>query len=137
MEYLGYIINVGLLEDPDKITSIFEYPIPSNVKELRRFLGMASSYTRFIPEFLTIVAPLNLLLRKKQHWLWADEHNIAFKQIKSSLVSVPILSCPNFIVLFELQTLASTSSIGAVLTQKIDGIENIISYASRSLLSAE
>ena len=66
VKYLGYLVNEnGLLVDPDKVSLILEYPTPRNVKELRRFLGMASWYRRFIPNFSSVVAPLNLLLRKE------------------------------------------------------------------------
>ena len=105
------------------------------MKELRRFLGMASWYRRFIPNYSTIVAPLNLLLRKKQPWIWSDKQSSAFYQIRNCLINTPILSCPNFNIPFELQTDAST--LGAVLTQQVDGIEYVISYASRSLADAE
>ena len=126
----------GLLVDPEKISPILEYPVPINMKELRRFLGMASWYRRFILNFSKIVAPLNLLLRKKQPWIWSDNQSSAFYQIRNYLINAPILSCPNFNIPFKLQTDASTSGLGAVLTQG-DGIEHVISYASRSLVGAE
>ena len=78
-------------------------------------------------------APLNLLLKKKQRWFWSDEQRLAFEQIKLYLVEAPILSCPNFSIPFVLQTDASFTGLGAVLTQTLDGLEHVISYASRSL----
>ena len=53
------------------------------------------------------------------------------------MVQAPILSCPNFHVPFELQTDASNTGIGAVLTQTIEAVEHVVSFASRSLLEAE
>ena len=138
MKYLGYMVNEnGLLVDPEKISPILEYPVPRNMEELRRFLAMASWYRRFIPNCSTIVAPLNPLLRKKQPWIWSDKQSSAFYQIRNCLINAPILSCPNFNIPLELRTDASASGLDAVLTQQVVGIEHVISYASRPLVSAE
>lgn len=59
VKYLGYIVNdKGLMVDPDKLIPILEYPVPTNLKEIRRLLGIASWYRRFIPNFSSIAAPL-------------------------------------------------------------------------------
>lgn len=73
----------------------------------------------------------------KQHWLWTDDQTSAFEQIRNCLIKAPILSCPDFNIPFELQIDASTSAFDAVLTQKVDGVEHVISYASRSLINVE
>lgn len=138
VSYLGYrITENGLETDLDKVKPILEYPAPRNVKELRRFLGMCSWYRRFIPSFTEIVNSMSMLLRKEQRWTWTEKQQQAFDHLKSLLIRPPILSRPNFNHPFTLQTDASFSGLGCVLTQTFDNQEHVIAYASRSLQKAE
>lgn len=107
------------------------------MKEIRRFLGIKSWYRKFIPDYAILAAPLTLLLRKGQKWIWQEEQQHAFVGIRRCLIESPILSCPNFEVPFELQTDASNTGLGAVLIQVIDNVEHVIAYPSRSLSAAE
>lgn len=113
------------------------YPAPKNVKELRRFLGLASWYRSFVPNYATTTSPLTLLLRKKQNWIWTDDQQNAFLKIRSQLTESPVLTHPDFEVPFILQTDASNTGLGAVLSQNIDNREFVIAYASRALSAAE
>jgi len=84
VKYLGFLIQQeGLKVDSDKTASIVEYPPPKNIKQLRRFIGMASWYRRFIPPCATRLEPLTRLLRKNFSWEWGDEQKAAFESIKS------------------------------------------------------
>ena len=74
VKYLGYVVNAdGLHADPDKVKPITEYPAPTNLHQLRRFLGMMGWYFRFIPKFADYRAPLNKLTRKGIRWHWEAE----------------------------------------------------------------
>ncbi|RYA67551.1 hypothetical protein DD595_26180, partial [Enterobacter cloacae complex sp. 4DZ3-17B2] len=82
VKYLGFIVNrEGLQVDDDKGRPILDYPPPTNIKQLRRFLGMASWYRRFVPNFASTVAPLTSLLKKNQPWKWEIEQNTAFSKV--------------------------------------------------------
>lgn len=138
LKYLGYVINKnGLQVDPDKISAILKIPVPRSVSDVRRFVGVASWYRRFIPNFSSLTAPLTGLLKKTHKWVWSQECEDSFNCIKERLVSAPILNCPNFDFPFIVQTDASGYGIGAVLTQRINENERVISYASRTLNKAE
>ena len=138
VQYLGFVVNEsGLQTDPGKVEPILNYPRPRNVKDMRKFLGLTSWYRRFIPDYATIVSPLSQLLKKKQRWVWSCEQQEAFDKVRRCLVEAPILACPDFEVPFMLQTDASNTGLGAVLTQSKDGAERVISYASRTLNDAE
>lgn len=141
LKYLGYVIDVnGLHADDDKVASITNYPTPANRKEVRRFLGTASWYRRFIPNFSNLASPLNKLTsqgKKAPPFVWTQEADDAFKKLKVLLSSAPILSCPDYTKPFEVHTDASDHGLGAVLTQKFDDTENVIAYMSKSLTKQE
>lgn len=134
LKYLGYIVNAcGLLVDPEKVEAIVRIPPPKNVSEIRRIVGMASWYRRFVPNFSTVIAPLANLTRKNVKFVWSEECQQAFDSIKGHLVEAPILSCPDFSLPFTIQCDASDYGLGAVLSQVHNGEEHVISYLSRSL----
>ena len=138
IRYLGHIISEkGIHTDPEKIKAIKELKPPQNLKEVRRVIGIASWYRRFVPEFADIVQPMNQLLKKGKHWKWTEEHQQSFELLKTRLTEAPILACPDFTKTFTLQTDASDYGLGVALTQEIDGVERVIAYASRSLNKAE
>ncbi|XP_068990417.1 uncharacterized protein [Neodiprion pinetum] len=97
VRYLGFKVNQnGLQVDADEVEPILEYPAPKNLRQLRRFWGMASWYRKFIPEFASVAEPLTRLLRKDKKWGWGSEQETAFKRIKAALTSAPVPTCPDF-----------------------------------------
>lgn len=138
LRYLGYVVSErGLQVDPDKVKSILDMPIPRNQKEVRQFHGTASWYRRFIPDFSTRMYPLTCLLKKRQKFTWSPEASAAFNDIRSCLVTSPILSCPDFSRPFTISCDASSVGLGAVLSQISDSGEVVIAYASRTLSKQE
>lgn len=137
LHYLGYVVDKrGLHVDPQKVDAILKVPIPSNIGEIRRFVGMTSYYRKFIPNFADIIAPLTQLTKKNAKFVWSSTCDESFRRIKELLVTAPILNCPDFEKPFTLHTDASDYGVGAVLTQDIDG-EKVISFLSRSLTKSE
>ena len=138
VRYLGFLIDDrGIRTDPEKIRPIADYPIPKNLKQLRKFIGMCSWYRKFIRDFATICEPLNSLTRKDVPYIWSEECEEAFKTLKEKLTSSPILSRPKFDEQFILETDASQTGLGAVLLQRYDNSEKVIAYASRALTAQE
>lgn len=138
IKYLGYIINSnGISTDPEKVEKVLNYPIPTNIKKLRTFIGMANYYRNYIPNFANISIPLAEMTHKNVDFNWNDACQNAFDVLKKKLTSCPILSLPNFKYKFNLCTDASNKAIGAVLFQNINGCEKVISYGSRKLNDAE
>lgn len=137
--FLGYVIDGnGTQADPEKVQPIVEYPQPKNVRDVRRVLGMANWYRRFIKNFSSISAPISNLIRKsKEKFEWNEEAQAAFGQLKLALVSAPILALPNFDLPFQIECDASDLGIGAVLTQVQNGEERVIAYMSAKLNSAQ
>lgn len=141
LKYLGYVVDAnGLRADPEKVEAITNYPTPSNRKEVRRFIGTASWYRRFIPNFSALVSPLNRLTSQGKNaapFSWTEKEEDAFNKLKHHLVSAPILACPDYTKPFEVHTDASDYGIGAMLTQSFDGKDRVIAYMSKSLTKQE
>jgi len=138
LKYLGHIIDrEGIRTDPEKVSAVADWPEPRTVKQIRQFIGMASWYRRFIASFSEIAAPLTRLTKKNARWTCGTEQAEAFRTLKAKLVSATVLACPDFTKRFVLQTDASTSGLGAVLTQQHEDGERVIAYASRTLNTAE
>ncbi|KAL7724308.1 hypothetical protein ACLKA6_006056 [Drosophila palustris] len=95
--YLGHVISgEGIHTDPDKIAAVRELQPPATCRELRRCLGIASWYRRFVQNFAEIVQPMSLLLKKGQKWEWKPEQQAAFEELKARLTEAPVLACPDF-----------------------------------------
>jgi len=138
VRYLGFIVQRdGLTVDPEKTRPVLEYPIPTNIRQVRRFLGMSSWYRRFIPQFATLSEPLTRLLKKGKRWEWGNDQDRAFQRIHEHLVTAPTLASPYFELPFVLQTDAISVGLGAVLTQNVEGTERVIAFASRALSDPE
>lgn len=141
LKYLGYVVDsCGLRTDPAKVEAILNYPTPTSRKDLKRFIGTATWYRRFVPNFSSIAGPLNSLTSTKKGtppFKWSSEADAAFQKLKECLVSAPVLACPDYCKPFEVHTDASNYGVGAMLTQTIDGKEHPIAYMSRSLSAAE
>ena len=94
-------------------------------------------YRAFIPNFSKKAEPLTKLLRGKEPFVWSEDQQLAFDELKSCLLAPPILRFPSFDKPFFIATDASDTGLGASLLQEVDGKLMPISYASRTLNKAE
>lgn len=136
--FVGHYIGRGRIRmDPEKISAVTEHPTPTNVSQLRAFLGLANYYRRFIQGFALIAAPLYTLLRKGVVWEWSQAAIASFENLKTALTTAPCLFAPNFGQPFHLQTDACGIGIAAVLSQrhppKTEEEEHPVAYVSRQL----
>ncbi len=131
--FLGHVVGQGNVKPIDtKVQAIADFPVPQTRKELMRFLGMAGYYRKFCDNFSAITEPLTRLLRKNSKFIWTDECQKSFDQIKAILKTSPVLLAPNFGKDFKLAVDASDVGAGAVLMQEDDtGVDHPVSYFSR------
>ncbi|KAL4027645.1 hypothetical protein IC575_010820 [Cucumis melo] len=117
ISYLGhYISKKGIEVDPEKIRAVKEWPAPSNVRELRGFLGLTGYYSRFVQNYGSISAPLTQLL-KSGAYKWTEETEAAFEKLKKAMMTLPVLAMPDFNLPFENESDASGFGVGAMLVQ--------------------
>ena len=139
VEYLGYRITPeGQLPTLTKVKAITEAPAPTNISELKGFLGLVNYYDKFMNNLATILAPLYKILRKNTSWSWGPEQKSKFQEIKKQLTSDSLLVHYDPDVKPVLGCDASPYGVGAVLShQFMDGVEKPITFASQTRAPAE
>jgi len=125
------------LKFSQKVSVVQQWPVPRSLTELRSFVGLCSYYRQFIPGFADIAAPLHALTRKNARFSWGAYQDEAFNRLKECLTTAAILGMPRDDGAFYLDTDASDKGVGAVLSQKQDGKEVVLAYASRTLSKPE
>ena len=117
IEYLGHLVSTHEVEPiQDKILAIQQWPTPRTLRALWGFLGLTGFYRRFIKGYASLAAPLTHLLTTPQ-LVWSTKAQIAFYKLKDTVSSVPTLQLLNFSKPFMVETDASGTWIGDVLSQ--------------------
>jgi hypothetical protein len=139
MELLGIKVTTDGFEMEDKkITEVRQWKPPKNVKGVRSFLGFCNFYRRFIKNFSLIARPLHDLEQKNHPWRWTEKEQTAFEKLKELVTEKPVLAHINPSLPFRMETDASNTAYGAVLSQKQpDGTRHPVAYMSKSMTPPE
>ncbi|XP_073314748.1 uncharacterized mitochondrial protein AtMg00860-like [Primulina huaijiensis] len=128
--FLGHVISQhGISVDPSKVEAVLNWARPNNVPEIRSFMGLACYYQRFIENFSKIARPITQLTQKNQRFIWSDECESSFVELKKRLTFAPVLTIPSCSRGFVVCTNASNRGFGCVLMQH----GRVVAYGSRQL----
>ena len=132
--FLGHVVSVkGISVDPQKIEAIVDWKPPTNVTEVRSFLGLAGYNRKFVEGFSKIATPLTKLTRKEEKFIWSEACQNSFDELKQRLTTAPVLTLPSGSEGFPVYYDASRQGLGCVLMQR----DRVIAYASRKLKKHE
>ncbi|KAL0157403.1 hypothetical protein M9458_048649 [Cirrhinus mrigala] len=120
ISFLGYIISSeGVAMEEKKVDAVLNWPRPNTLRELQRFLGFANFYRRFIRNFSTVAAPLSAMVKKGTTRLtWSQAALQAFDDLRRRFSTAPILHHPDPERPFVVEVDASSTGVGAVLSQR-------------------
>ena len=86
--FLGHVISgEGIAVDPTKVDTVTKWEVPTTVGEIQSFLGLAGYYRRFIENFSKIAKPMTELLKKDTRFIWTEECEASFQELKKCLVT--------------------------------------------------
>ncbi|XP_063784361.1 uncharacterized protein LOC134933234 [Pseudophryne corroboree] len=162
VKYLGHIVSrQGIATDPEKVSTVKNWPRPGNLKELRSFLGFCGYYRKFVPQYAALAKPLtdltkgyppvkmrlpqNRLDRERLYYKpqepfrerWTVQCVEAFNNLKDSLTKSPVLAYVQPELPYEVHIDASFDGLGGVLYQVHDQQLRPIAYISRGLSNSE
>ena len=139
VDYCGYHINSeGYTINKRKIEAITNFKTPSNLLELKSFMGLVNQFNQFSPNISNLAEPLRHLLKKDTEWGWNESHEKAFVDVKTELSSPPILSYYDPTLPVILQTdAAKLKGLGYICLQKHKTEWKMIECGSRFLTDSE
>jgi len=138
INFLGHLVSEsGIQPQPEKLEAIKNWLTPHCLRDVRAFYGLASYYRKFVKDFAAIAEPLSRLTKKNTTFVWTDEAQESFDKLKSALLATEILAYPRPDLPCLLDSDASDISVGAVLSQTINGIEKPIAFFSKVLNEAQ
>lgn len=138
VEFLGHMVGrdgVRMMED--KVQAMKDWPAPTNVRDVRAFLGTTGYYRKFIKDFSSIASPLSELTKDNVKFSWGAEQQQAFTRLKQAMQEGPVLAIPDPSLPFVVHTDASGFATGAVLMQDQGKGLQPIAFLSKKMLDAE
>ena len=91
VRYVGFIVNgEGIKADPDKMKAIRDFPQPTNLTEIRSFMGLVNQLGGYSKDLIETALPLRPLLKSKKVFQWMEEHTYAFEAAKKIITDSPI-----------------------------------------------
>ena len=145
VKFLGHVVGVdGIRPDPTKVQALLDMPTPTNVQQLRSWLGLANYYRRFVKGMSKLIAPLTKLLTKGTAFDMGPEQCKAMREVNETLALHTLMRYPDHAAArdgsrpFIVATDACKDGLGAVLSQADEhGVEQPIAFTSRTTLPSE
>jgi len=93
--FLGHVVSAdGIQPLPDQLAAIHDWPTPHCLRDVRTFYGFASYYGKFVKDFAKIAEPLSRMTKKNTPFMWTDETQQSFEDLKRALLDVSTLAYP-------------------------------------------
>ena len=128
VSFLGHVVsNGGIAVDPSKVRDVLNWKPPTDVGEIRSFLGLAGYYRRFIEGFSKFAKPMTALLEKNAKFVWSEECQANFEELKKRLTTALVLVLPDLNKSFLIYCDASRQILECVLMQE----GRVVAYASQ------
>ena len=147
LPFLGFVVRAGegVAVDASKVAAIVKLTPPKTVTAVKGFIGACSFLRKFLPDFASLTAPLQDVIKGKKKrenieeaWRADPRCDASFCAIKAALVSAPVLAFPDFSRQFNIAVDASGGQLGACLFQVgPDNCMRPVAYASRRLSDCE
>ncbi|XP_068245143.1 uncharacterized protein mRpL22 [Palaemon carinicauda] len=140
VNFCGFTLSEeGIAADPGRVTALQDFPTPSNLTDLRSFMGLVNQLAEFTPDIALTAQPLRPLMSPKRSFIWTPDHDQAFKRVKQALSSPPVLASFDPTLPTILQTDASRLyGIGYALLQDHGSRRlRVVQCGSRFLADAE
>jgi len=139
MGFLGVIIGEdGVGMEKEKMQGVIEWPVPKNMKDVQKFLGLANYYRQFVKDFATIAKPLHETTRKDKKWNWGERQQKAFEELKKRFTTEPVLVTPDLDREMRVEADASDFATRGVLLMKCEDEKwRPVAYISKSLNEAK
>ena len=132
--FMGHrITKDGLQSDPEKVKAIVKMAAPTNVEELRRYLGMDNYLATFMSHMTDVIYPLRNLTKRDVTWTWSDSQQDAFETVRQMLTNATVHAFYNPTKELRLENDASECGLGSALFQE----GKPVAYASRTLTETE
>jgi len=137
--FLGVVIGPNGIEmKKKKVDGVLSWPEPKNIKDIRKFLGLANYYRRFIKDFAQIARPINMLTRKNVRWQWENKQQQVFDELKEIFTTRLVLAAPDLDKEFRVEAGTSNYITGGVLSMKhSDDLWRPVAFISKSLSNTE
>ena len=138
MNYPGHVLDkTAIRPNPKELEAVRDWERPNTVTQMRSFTAFCNYYRKFVKNFAEVAKPWYRLTSKGVKFTWEKEHEDAFQLLKTRMLQAPILAFPNFRHPFLIDTDASETALGAVLSQIIDREERPIAFGSKVLTKTE
>jgi len=139
IEFLEVVIGPNRIEmEKEKVDGILSWPEPKNIRDVRKFLGFANYYRRFIKNFAQVARLINMFTQKDVKWQWGAEQQKAFNELKQVFTMKLVLAALDLDKEFRVEADASNYATGGVLLMKYsDELWRLVAFISKSLSDTE
>jgi hypothetical protein len=135
-KFLGFMVSHrGIEANPEKIKAVLEMESPQNTKQLQRLTGRVAALNRFISRSTDKCLPFFKILKKA--FVWGEECEEAFQQLKNYLANLPLLSQTVEGEPLYVHLAVSNSAVSSILIREDQGVQKPVYYTSRALRGAE